>query len=319
MAVYTSLADSDMRDLVADYYLGELISYQGISGGVENTNYFLTTTTGKYVLTLFEEFEYKEVPYFLDVVAHLKHKGFNVPAALIDCHGERLRIIKDRPAIIVDCFAGGLLDETTIKSCKMMGETLAKLHTAGLDFSEHRESHRGMQWWRETSKQLAPELEPEQAHLLLEQISEFDAFIEKHDDEIPKGTIHADLFYNNTLFEGEELSAIIDFYNACYSWLMYDLAIVVNDWCSDIETGELDMEKYHALVNAYIHERQPNAAEINAWPYMQKAAAMRFWLSRLEAWHGAKHDAERLAQQHDPKELQRILEARIRYTPNLVE
>jgi homoserine kinase (EC 2.7.1.39) len=308
-----------MRDLVADYYLGELISYQGISGGVENTNYFLTTTTGKYVLTLFEEFEYKEVPYFLDVVAHLKHKGFNVPAALIDCHGERLRIIKDRPAIIVDCFAGGLLDETTIKSCKMMGETLAKLHTAGLDFSEHRESHRGMQWWRETSKQLAPELEPEQAHLLLEQISEFDAFIEKHDDEIPKGTIHADLFYNNTLFEGEELSAIIDFYNACYSWLMYDLAIVVNDWCSDIETGELDMEKYHALVNAYIHERQPNAAEINAWPYMQKAAAMRFWLSRLEAWHGAKHDAERLAQQHDPKELQRILEARIRYTPNLVE
>lgn len=308
-----------MRDLVADYYLGELISYQGISGGVENTNYFLTTTTGKYVLTLFEEFEYKEVPYFLDVVAHLKHKGFNVPAALIDCHGERLRIIKDRPAIIVDCFAGGLLDETTIKSCKMMGETLAKLHTAGLDFSEHRESHRGMQWWRETSKQLAPELEPEQAHLLLEQISEFDAFIEKHDDEIPKGTIHADLFYNNTLFEGEELSAIIDFYNACYSWLMYDLAIVVNDWCSDIETGELDMEKYHALVNAYIHERQPNAAEINAWPYMQKAAAMRFWLSRLEAWHGAKHDAARLAQQHDPKELQRILEARIRYTPNLVE
>lgn len=308
-----------MRDLVADYYLGELVSFQGISGGVENTNYFLTTTTGRYVLTLFEEFEYEEVPYFLDVVAHLKHKGFNVPAALIDCHGERLRIVKDRPAIIVDCFPGGLLDGTTIESCEIMGTALAKLHIAGMDFSDHRESHRGIQWWQETSKKLAPELESHQAHLLLEQVAEFDAFIEQHDHEIPKGTVHGDLFYNNTLFEGEQLSAIIDFYNACYSWLMYDLAIVVNDWCSDIETGELDMEKYHALVNAYIHERQPNAAEINAWPYMQKVAAMRFWLSRLEAWHGAKHDPVRLAQQHDPIELQRILEARIRYTPNLVE
>ncbi|MEL0612454.1 homoserine kinase [Marinomonas arenicola] len=318
MAVYTSLSDSDMKALVADYYLGELVSYQGISGGVENTNYFLNTTTGKYVLTLFEEFEFDEVPYFLDVVAHLKHKGFNVPAALIDIHGERLRVVKDRPAIIVDCFPGEGLESTTVDSCSRMGSALAQLHIAGEDFPEHRESHRGETWWKTTSQALAPELEPEQAHLLLSQIDAFDDFVKQHPD-LPKATIHGDLFFNNTLFEGDQLSAIIDFYNACHSWVMYDLAIVVNDWCSDIDTGELDMEKYRALLHSYIHERRPNAEEILAWPHMLRIAAVRFWLSRLEAWHGAKGDPERLAQQHDPKEFQRILEARVRHAPALME
>ena len=308
-----------MRGLVADYYLGELVSFQGISGGVENTNYFISTTTGKYVLTLFEEFDYEEVPYFLDVVAHLKHKGFNVPAALMDNHGERLRTVKDRPAIIVDCFPGSTPEGTTVENCALMGKELARLHVAGMDFANHRDSHRGIKWWRSTSQAIAPELELDQAQLLLEQVEAFDAFIADKDAQLPKGTVHGDLFYNNTLFEGEKLSAIIDFYNACYSWLMYDLAIVVNDWCSNIATGELDMDKYHALVGEYIHERSPNAAEIEAWPHMLKIAALRFWLSRLEAWHGAKHDPERLAQQHDPEEFQRILEARVRHCPGLTE
>ncbi|MBJ7536165.1 homoserine kinase [Marinomonas transparens] len=316
MAVYTSLSDSDMRALVADYYLGELVSYQGISGGVENTNYFVNTTTGKYVLTLFEEFEFDEVPYFLDVVAHLKHKGFNVPAALIDIHGERLRMVNERPAIMVDCFSGSELKTTNEATCKEMGAALAKLHIAGEDFPQHRESHRGVAWWHATSQSIQSELEPEQANLLLSQIAEFDDFMADHAD-LPKTTIHGDLFYNNTLFDGESLSAIIDFYNACHSWVMYDLAIVVNDWCSDMTTGELDMAKYRALLKAYLYEREPSAEEVVAWPYMLRIAALRFWLSRLEAWHGAKHDPERLAQQHDPLEFQRILEARVRYTPTL--
>ncbi|MCB5162138.1 homoserine kinase [Marinomonas algarum] len=316
MAVYTSLSDSDMRALVADYYLGELVSFQGISGGVENTNYFLTTTTGKYVVTLFEEFELEEVPYFLDVVAHLKHKGFNVPAALIDIHGERLREVKGRPAIIVDCFPGGELKGTDETSCRLMGEALAKLHIAGEDFPEHRDSHRGVAWWHKTSQAIKAELEPAQAELLQSQIAAFDDFIAQHGD-LPKTTIHGDLFYNNTLFEGNTLSAIIDFYNACYSWAMYDLAIVVNDWCSDMSTGELDQNKYRALLKAYLHERDVTPEEAEAWPYMLRIAALRFWLSRLEAWHGAKHDPERLAQQHDPLEFQRILEARVRFAPAL--
>jgi len=199
-----------------------------------------------------------------------------------------------------------------------MGEALAKLHTAGEDFPEHRDSHRGVAWWHKTSKAITPELEPEQIQLLTSQIAEFDAFIAEHDG-LPKTTIHGDLFYNNTLFEENSLSAIIDFYNACHSWVMYDLAIVVNDWCTDVETGELDMPKYRALLKAYLYEREVTDEEVLAWPYMLRIAALRFWLSRLEAWHGAKGDPVRLAQQHDPLEFQRILEARIRYAPSLVE
>ncbi|GAB3487445.1 homoserine kinase [Marinomonas epiphytica] len=305
-----------MRALVADYSLGELESFQGISGGVENTNYFVNTTTGKYVLTLFEEFEFEEVPYFLDVVAHLRNKGFNVPAALVDSQGERLRMVNGRPAIFVDCFAGAELAKTTEKTCLEMGALLAKLHIAGEDFVQHRESHRGIDWWHTTSEALVEELEPQQVALLRTQIQAFDEFIAVNQD-LPKTTIHGDLFFNNTLFEGERLSAIIDFYNACHSWVMYDLAIVVNDWCTDRTSGAIDMAKYHALINAYLNERTPSEQEVSAWPHMLRIAALRFWLSRLEAWHAAKHDPERLAQQHDPKEFQRILEARVTSTPDL--
>ncbi len=316
LAVYTSLDQDDMLALLADYDLGNLVSFQGISGGVENTNYFVTTDQGKYVLTLFEEFEAEEVPYFLDVVAHFKAEGFNVPAAIDNKHGERMFIIKDRPAIIVDCFAGALLDNTDASSCALMGTELAKLHKAGQSFPEKRPSHRGVEWWNRVSNELAPQLPADDTALLLGQVSAFNDFLNTS-VELPTGTIHADLFYNNTLFVGKELSAIIDFYNACDSWLMYDLAIVVNDWCSDPESGELDMDKYQALISTYVQERTLTDAEKDVWPLMLQTAAMRFWLSRLEAWYGAIHDPERLAQQHNPEDIKRILKARVAYCPTI--
>ena len=305
-----------MLALMADYDLGDLVSFKGISGGVENTNYFVNTTKGKYVFTIFEEFEAEEVPYFLDVVAHFKDAGFNVPAAIFDKQGERLKSLKNKPAILVDCFDGDELARTSVNTCRQMGEQLALLHKAGESFPDQRPSHRGVAWWQATSQSLISQLPEDEAQLLTEQVRSFDAFLDQA-NALPMGTIHGDLFYNNTLFAGESLSAIIDFYNACHSWLMYDLAIVVNDWCTDRVTGELDMEKYHALITAYRAERNLSEEETQAWPQMLKVAAMRFWLSRLEAWYGAINDPERLAQQHDPKEFKRILIARCQFSPAL--
>lgn len=306
MAFYTSLAEDDMLALMAKYNLGNLVSFQGIAGGVENTNYFVNTTQGKYVLTLFEEFEVDEVPYFLDVVAYFKQQGFNVPAAILDKKSERLHTVKDKAAILVDCFAGDQLESTDVESCALMGKQLALLHLAGQNFPEQRKSHRGVDWWRTTSQILLSKLTEEDAVLLSREVSHFDEFLAKN-ISLPMGTIHGDLFYNNTLFEGNRLSAIIDFYNACHSWLTYDLAIVVNDWCSDGITGELQRDKYQALMTAYYQQRPLTAAEEEIWPTMLRVAAMRFWLSRLEAWHGAIEDPERLAQQHDPDVFKRIL------------
>ncbi|TBR43964.1 homoserine kinase [Marinomonas agarivorans] len=313
MAFYTSLTEDDMLALLAKYDLGDLVSFQGISGGVENTNYFVNTNQGKYVLTLFEEFEYEEVPYFLNVVAHFKQAGFHVPAALLDRDGERLQTVKGKPAILVDCFAGDQLDSTTTNSCQLMGKQLALLHLAGQDFAEPRTSHRGLDWWRSTSQQLAPQLPNADAALLQETITAFDAFLATG-TVLPMGTVHGDLFYNNTLFENDQLCAIIDFYNACHSWLSYDLAIAINDWCSDPDTGALNIEKYHAFMAAYCEQRPLTEAEQLSWPMMLQIAAMRFWLSRLEAWYGAIDDPERLALQHDPDVFKRILLARKAYT-----
>jgi len=315
LAVYTSLDQDDMLALVADYDLGDLESFQGIAGGVENTNYFVNTSRGKYVLTLFEEFEPAEVPYFLDVVAFFKDKGFNVPAALIDRHGQRMRIIKHRPAIVVDCFPGQLLAQTDASACRLMGKELARLHLAGQAFPTPRQSHRGVDWWRQTSQGLASQLPEDEAALLRQQVFAFDDFLATS-IALPMGTVHADLFYNNTLFVGTELSAIIDFYNACHAWLLYDLAIVVNDWCSD-EHGQLDPVKYDALLTAYGEQRAFTDGEKTVWPLMLQTAAMRFWLSRLEAWYGALNDPDRLAQQHDPVVMKRILLARLAYSPQL--
>lgn len=298
-----------MLAFMAKYDLGDLVSFKGIDGGVENTNYFVTTNKSKYVLTIFEEFEYEEVPYFLDVVAHFKDEGFNVPAALIDKAGNRLQLLKDKPAILVDCFKGDQLEKTDIGSCKLMGEQLALLHIAGQKFPEKRESHRGLAWWRDTSKALAPKLPAADEALLLAEVQHFDELLATN-VSLPMGTVHGDLFFNNTLFEGCHLSAIIDFYNACYSWLAYDLAIVVNDWCSDSQTGEMDFDKYQALMTSYCQNRQLTEEEISVWPTMLRIAAMRFWLSRLEAWYGAIDDPVRLAQQHDPEMFKRILMAR---------
>lgn len=309
MAFYTSLTDSDMQALMANYDLGDVVSFQGISGGVENTNYFVNTTHGKYVLTLFEEFDYDEVPYFLNVVAHFQQAGFHVPAALLDNKGERLQRVKNKPAILVDCFAGEQLHSTNVQHCKLMGEQLALLHLAGQNFPEQRASHRGLDWWHNTSQQLASQLPKEDAALLDEIITHFDTFLASN-IELPMGTVHGDLFYNNTLFDGDHLCAIIDFYNACHSWLLYDLAIAINDWCTDAETGALEMEKYHAFMSAYSEQRSLTQAEQQIWPMMLEVAAMRFWLSRLEAWHGAMHDPERLALQHDPDVFKRIVLAR---------
>ncbi|WP_036180507.1 homoserine kinase [Marinomonas sp. MED121] len=316
MAVYTSLTQDDMLALLAEYDLGDLVSFKGISGGVENTNYFVNSTQGKYVLTIFEEFEAEEVPYFLDVVAHFKKAGFNVPAAIFDQQGERLKSVKNKPAIMVDCFNGDELVSTSANACQQMGKQLGLLHKVGQSFPDQRPSHRGVAWWQATSQSLNAQLPEDEAELLAEQVASFDTFLEQA-NTLPMGTIHGDLFYNNTLFDGDSLSAIIDFYNACHSWLIYDLAIVVNDWCTDRASGNIDMDKYEALITAYRAERNLSEEEIQAWPHMLRVAAMRFWLSRLEAWYGAINDPERLAQQHDPKEFKRILQARCESTPAL--
>ncbi len=310
MAVYTQLCTADLQDWLADFDLGALAGFQGIDGGIENTNYFVDTERGgqrlQFVLTLFEELSLEEMPFFVELTGYLAERGVRVPAPFKDRNGIALKTLARRPALLLPRFKGRHQVDLTPGHCRQIGAALAQLHLAGQDFFMSRQAHRGVFWWRRESKRAAELLNAEDAALLRQEVAQFDALREQPLN-LPQGIIHGDLFHDNALFDGERLSGIIDLYNACSGYLLYDLAIVANDWCVNAQ-GQFDGERLDALLKAYAQVRPFTSGEYLAWPILIRTAAMRFWLSRLISLHGLdknQYDAEQVIK--DPEPLKRIL------------
>lgn len=305
MSVYTSVERSELEAFLSHYSLGELVDYEGISAGIENTNYFVTTTHGQYVLTLFEALSATELPYFLDLMAHLAEH--EVPSAhpMPDEEGHYLRRLKGKPAALVQRLAGRSVEQPNPRQCAELGQALGHLHVAGRSFTGYRENERGPHWWRETARRLMPKLAPDEAQLLQAELD----FQRRHrHDDLPGGVIHADLFRDNALFVDDHLTGIIDFYYACNDLLLYDVAVTVNDWCTRPD-GSLDATRLRPFLAAYRRERPFRPAEGPAWPVMLRAAALRFWLSRLQDLHFPREGE--LTHIKNPAVFRHILEARI--------
>ncbi|MEH6650271.1 MAG: homoserine kinase [Motiliproteus sp.] len=316
MAVYTQLSRSDLELFLNDFDLGSLSHFEGIDGGIENTNYFVDTELNgrrhRFVLTLFEELAMDDMPFFVELTGFLAGKDVAVPAPFKDRNGIALKTLAKRPALLLPRFNGGHAKTLTANHCAQIGTALAQLHLAGQGFFMKRQAHRGVFWWRRESKQVADRLSSEDAALLQQEVALFDQLREQP-LKLPVGVIHGDLFHDNALFykdealdrepdqETEQLSGIIDLYNACSGYLLYDLAIVANDWCVTDE-GHFDQERLAALLNAYANVRPFEASEYIAWPVLIRTAAMRFWLSRLISLHS--DDGQVIK---DPEELKRIL------------
>lgn len=278
MSVYTTVSQQQLEIFLADYNVGRLVSFSGISDGIENTNYFVTTDQGKYVLTLFEALNAQELPYFLELMAHLNEH--DVPSAhpIPDNHSHYLKTLNQKPAALVQRLTGRSVVAPSAEQCAALGRAMGHLHVVGQSFSRQHENRRGPRWWQETAQQMIPYLDNAQQVLLQDELK----FQARHQhDALPRGVIHADLFRDNTLFEGIQLTGIIDFYYACNDVLLYDLAVAVNDWCS-LPDGTLDESRSQALLAAYQTERSFTAAEIESWSVMLRAGALRFWLSRLK-------------------------------------
>jgi len=304
MSVYTVVERDELEEFLCNYSLGDLIDYQGISAGIENTNYFVTTSEKQLVLTLFENHSADELVYFLDLMAFLAEH--DVPSAhpIADNDGRYLRTLNGKPAALVMRLSGGGVDHPDSAQCADLGNALAKLHLAGQSFSGQRENDRGPHWWHTTRDAIADKLDGDDLALLDEEL----AFQRGHRfDNLPRGVIHADLFRDNALFEGETLTGLIDFYYACNDVLLYDVAVTVNDWCSNGD-GELDEAKSRAMLDAYRAVRPFNAEEIEAWPVMLRAGALRFWLSRLQDLHFPREGE--LTHIKDPNVFRNILLAR---------
>lgn len=316
MSVFTPVPDDVLADWLKDYAVGRLVRLQGISAGVQNSNFFVTTTLGRYVLTLFEGMTRAELPYYLHLMAHLARHGLPVPGPIANRHNEYLGTLQERPAALVVRLSGRSEMAPGVRHCARVGAMLAGLHLAGQSYGRRQDNPRGPAW-RAATAQAVHSLLPADERSLLDAEITFQAGVDIA--SLPHGAIHADLFRDNVLWDHDEegeprVGGVIDFYFAGYDALLFDVAVTVNDWCSHPD-GTLDPARADALLAAYHAERPFTAAEHAAWPAMLRAAALRFWLSRAADFHLPR--AGEMVLVKDPNEYRDILRLRIVQVPAL--
>jgi len=310
MAVFTPVTLDDLSQWIKQFPLGKALALKGIASGIENSNFFLTTERGEYVLTIFENLSFEQLPFYVQLMRHLAERGIPVPAPVANDAGELVVALHGKPAAIVSKLDGSSQMDPQPVHCAEVGTILAKMHLAGRDFPLQQPNLRGLDWWIETVPKVLPFLDAETAALLQSELAfQRDFAAGSTYAELERGPVHADLFRNNVMFVGERLSGCFDFYFAGWDTWLFDLAVTVNDWCIDLDTGRLDEARVVALTRAYHAVRPFTAADHAAWLPMLRAAALRFWLSRLYDYHRPR-EAEMLTP-HDPTHFERVLRERI--------
>jgi homoserine kinase type II len=304
MSVYTSVNIEELKIWLQDYALDNLTDYQGIKSGITNTNYFLMTAHDRFVLTLFEKNTIEDLPYFVDLMAHLAKNSFLCPKPIFKNNGTALSILKNKPALIVTCLKGKELNKPEVKHCKAVGASLAELHMKSANFTAQHQNTRDLNWIKKTAETLFSELPQDESLLLREEI----LYQEKKNYKLPKSTIHGDLFRDNVLFLNDQVSGFIDFYYACTDYLILDVAIAVNDWCVNND-GSFDEARLNAFLDAYKKIRSFNDDEDRAWNDVLRLASLRFWVSRLNDFYHAEEGE--LTFIKDPNHFKKILKKRI--------
>jgi homoserine kinase type II len=310
MAVFTPVDIADLSGWIEQFPLGQVSSVRGISSGIENSNFFLTTATGEYVLTIFENLHFSQLPFYLQLMRHLAERGILVPKPIANHAGAILHSLHGKPASIVSKLPGKCEMAPRAVHCTAVGSMLARMHLQAKDFDLAQPNLRGLTWWRETLPVVLPYLDQQRAQLLSHEVEfQTQSMQSATWQALPHGPIHADLFRNNVMFDGEKLGGFFDFYFAGSDYWLFDVAVTVNDWCIDTETGVLDSSRVDAMLAAYSGVRPFTAVEQLAWVPMLRAAALRFWMSRLYDYH-VPRDAEMLTP-HDPTHFEKILRLRI--------
>lgn len=318
MAVYTEVPFEEAAALLHTLGLGILTDLQGIKGGIENTNYFVTSerdgATLQNVLTVFERLNFEQLPFYLHLMKHLAGQGIPVPDPAANPRGEILHHVQGKPAAVVNKLRGKSELRPSVAHCSAVGEMLARMHLAGRDFSLSQPNLRGLPWWNETVPVVLPFLSPSQAELIRAELA-----LQNHVAAspayaaLPRGPIHADLFRDNVMFEADELTGFFDFYFAGCDSFLFDIAVCLNDWCvqhsSDTNDGQHDAARAQALLAAYQAVRPLTAAERSLLVPMLRAGALRFWSSRLWDFHLPREAA--MLQAHDPAHFERVLRDRV--------
>jgi homoserine kinase type II len=309
MAVYTEVSFDEAAALIDGLGIGTLQALVPCAGGIENTNYFADTASGRYVLTVFERLGADELPFYLQLMKHLAERALPVPCPHAGSDGVLLLALKGKPAAVVDRLPGEHHLAPDAADCAAVGSVLARMHLAARDFHPAQPNLRGIDWWNATVPVVLPGLDPDRAAMMQDELD-----YQRHlaaspaYATLPRGAVHGDLFRDNVMFQGGALTGVFDFYFAGVDTLLYDLAVTLNDWCVDLATGELDEDRADALVAAYAALRPLESAEVRLVPALLRAAAFRFWLSRVWDVH-LPRDAVVLTA-HDPGHFERVLKER---------
>jgi len=318
MAVFTEVSESSAQELLTQLKLGDLVELKGIQGGIENTNYFLTSSEGQYVLTLFERLTHEQLPFYLYLMKHLAQGGIPVPDPVSNQDGDILLTVEGKPAAVVNRLRGKSELSPTTAHCAAVGSMLARMHLAGRDFNRQQPNLRGLPWWNDTVPVVLPFLKPAQATLIQTELAYQNHIAASSAyTALPRGPVHAALFRDNVMFDGSadapELSGFFDFYFAGVDTWLFDVAVCLNDWCihhakSKHADGTHDEAKAQAFIDAYQAVRPFTPAERQLLNPMLRAGALRFWTSRLWDFHLPREAS--MLQPHDPTHFERVLRQR---------
>ncbi len=324
MAVFTEVTRDEVAAFIAPLAVGKLTALRGIQAGIENSNFFVDTQDDKgtarhWVLTIFERLTFDQLPFYLELMRHLAQRGIPVPMPQADASGALLHRLKDKPAALVDRLPGGHQLAPDADHCAQVGAMLARMHEAGRDFAQAQPNLRGLAWWDATVPLVLPHVSTLQRELLevelafQHQVAGSAAYA-----ALPRGPIHADLFRDNVMFEPggsledrghERLCGFFDFYFAGVDTFLFDIAVCLNDWCIDLSSGALAEDRAAAFVAAYESVRPLDGNERRLLPALMRAAALRFWISRLWDYHLPREAS--ILKPHDPSHFERVLSARV--------
>ena len=320
MAVFTQVSDVELCEFIQQYEknIGEFIKLEGISGGIENTNYFLYTAKSTYVLTIFERLTFSQLPFYLELMSNLADKGICVPKPIQDINGNIINTLCSKPCTIVTKLDGVSIFSPTIDNIKDLAINVATMHIVSQEFTLKQKNLRSLDWWKETIPAIIPFINKKTADILQAELefqeNFFNSAIYK---SLPKGACHCDLFRDNALFSNNKLSGIFDFYFAGVDTFLFDICVIINDWCiyrDEDNLGSINLDLYHAFIDSYQTVRRLTDNELYSINSMLRAAALRFWISRLWDWHLPRDS--KLLKPHDPCHFEIILSKRIKQQIN---
>jgi homoserine kinase type II len=316
MSVFTPVTVDEARAFVAPYQVGDIIDFQNIAAGVENSNFFVTTTEGRYVLTIFEKISRADLDFYMGLMAHLHARGIPCAAPLQTIDHVILQALNGKPAALVTRLAGNDIAHPAPDDCRAVGAALARMHGAAASFTLTMPNWRGLSWWQQYAGELRPFLSASENQLLAAELAWQAGF---DDLALPRGVIHGDLFRDNILWDDHgthHTPQMIDFYFACDEHLLFDVAVTVNDWCLDFSAypgANLNDENTRALLEGYASIRPFTPGERGAWPQMLRAAVLRTWLGRL-GYHHFPRNSE-LTHPKDHPFSQRLLKHHVEFAP----